>query len=213
MFLVRCLSGSPACRRTDWSWTVVVKGLLVLARNVDCQAQNAALENMLRQLDVWMRNSCEALAEQKVDSLQFNQIGSGSRKRRADEDFKKDVVETFQKERKTTNIGAGVKVWCGLTTQSTARTWADRYVIERNLASRRHIAVNRVLGVTEDASKNGNPKEETNVYVVFDAHARESTFGALQVLVGPMGFWSSGFFLHGSFHSMVSPNMLMSTCF
>ena len=63
------------------------------------------------------------------------------------------------------------------------------------------------------ASKNGNPKEETNVYVVFDAHARESTFGALQVLVGPMGFWSSGFFLHGSFHSMVSPNMLMSTCF
>ena len=174
----------------------MVKGLLVLAKNVDCQTQFIALGKMLRQLDIWMRNSCEALAEQKVDPLSFKQIGSSWRKRRADEDFRNDVFETLQKQRKTTNIGATVKVWCGLTKQTTARAWADRYVIERHIASRRNFAVKRVLGVTEDASKNGNPKGETNVYVDFDANTRESTLGSLQVLVGPIGFWSSAFFLY-----------------
>ena len=163
-----------------------MQGLTLLAKNIDCPTQTSALSKIMRQLDIHMRNTCEALSEQRIDSLQYTILGPESRKRRIDEDFKKDVVETFMKERKTTNIGAGVKVWCGTPSQSTARAWADRYVVERNLASRQNIAVRRVLGVTEDASKNGNPKEETNVYVVFDANTRESTFGALQVLGGPI---------------------------
>ena len=176
-----------------------MKGLLLLAKGLDCRTQTSALLRLVRQLDVHLRNSCEALAEQHTDSLQFKNIGSDRRKRRIDEDFKKDVVETFQKERKTTNIGAAVKVWCGLTSQTSARVWADKYVIERNIAARSHLTVQRVLGVTEDASKNGNPKEETNVYVVWDANAKESTFGALQVVSFPIATWKHVFLPHGSF--------------
>ena len=177
-----------------------MNGLLILAKNMDCDTQTKALCKIVRQLDIHMRNSCEALAEQHTDSLEYKKIGSDSRKRRVDEDFKKDVVETFMKERKTTHIGAGVKVWCGLTTQSTARTWADKYCVERNIASRENIAVKRVLGVTEDASKNGNPKEETNVYVVYDPNTREATFGAMQVLQFVILCGLLGGRPHGSLH-------------
>lgn len=173
--------GSVVFHRNDWTWCTLVNGLVIMIQHCDCKAQASALKAIVRQMDIHMRNSCEALAEQAQDSVIYKNLGSDGRKHRIDEDFKKDCVETFLKKRKVTHIGATVKCWAGLTSQSCARKWADKYVIERNLASRTNIQVRRVLGVTEDAAKNGNPKEETNVYVVYDPNAKEATFGALQV--------------------------------
>ena len=167
--------------------------MLLAKGHQTCETQTRALLAIMRQIDTHMRNACEALAEKHTDFLLFRNMGWNGCKRRVDEDFKKHVVETLLKERKVTNIGASAKVLCGLSKQSSACAWADKYVIERNIAARSHLQVQRVLGVTEDACKNGNPKEETNVYVVWDAHAKESTFGALQVVSFPIVAWKHVF--------------------
>jgi hypothetical protein len=139
--------GSPVSHRTDWSWSVLVKGMVIMATSCDCMTHCLALSKIVNQLQINCSNSCEALAERTVESVAYKNIlcNGDTRKHRIDEDFKKSVIETLIKQRKITSVGSGVKVWAGLTNQATARRWADTYVVERNLAARDNITVRRAL--------------------------------------------------------------------
>ena len=118
-----------------------------MVHHLDCKTQAVALSKIVNQLQIHCRNTSEALAENHIDTLTYKNILSNgdSRKHRIDENFKKDCVETMLKQRKISCVGAGVKVWAGLTNQQTARRWADTYVVERNLAARENITVRRAL--------------------------------------------------------------------
>ena len=152
----------------DWDFCGHVLMQLFLARS-SCAACAACLSRITWFLEVTINQYlefCEATRPMKISQLEGH---TGRKRRRFDEDYK-EALTTGVQEGKVLSSNAVGKNTEDFGT-SSCNDWRLQALSERLCAAWKQYGNSEVLSVCQDGVKAGNPLEETDCYLIWDATA------------------------------------------
>ena len=152
---------------SDWCLSRFVQLCVCLQEELTCPAVVGSLAILCEEVACCIDTSMPDLTLSD-DIRTVSHLSGSSKRRRIDEDFK-EVISVGLTFKKKCHSGSQFLHVASDIDERLARNWETRAVANELAACRRSVTCLGVTFVLEDASRNGKPAEDTQIYMLWDA--------------------------------------------
>ena len=168
-------------KQAPHNWRDSLSAMSRLHQSVDCLCLQKGTSELLGFLATSVDSGAPDRLVANPSSISFKRLKTAAGNyKRVDEHFKDDCAVAHIRDGKCRSAGQSIKVW-STSGESSGRTWERNYVLARNVAAKEEMPCERVLWISEDAGRAGQPKEETMSYWLYDCASKLSHVGAPMV--------------------------------